>query len=94
MVQTGAAGAVGAGEAVAEVDPFGVDAELDQRLVVGGDVLLVGIVKSPQDGVTVTLHTLLAEARPYVLVGHSAGGPLVRGNVARNIQGCPGTIQP
>jgi hypothetical protein len=64
MVQAGAAGAVGAGEAVAEVDPFGVDAELDLRLVLGGDVLLVGIVKSPQDGVTVTkdLHTLLAEA--------------------------------
>jgi hypothetical protein len=34
--------AVGAGETVVEVDPFGLDAELEQRLALGGEVLLVG----------------------------------------------------
>ena len=36
LVEAGAV-AVGAGEAVVEVDPVGVDAELEQRLVLGGD---------------------------------------------------------
>jgi hypothetical protein len=41
LVQAGAV-AVGAGEAVVEVDPLGVDAELEQGLMLGGEVLLVG----------------------------------------------------
>jgi hypothetical protein len=33
---------------VVEVEPFGVDAELARRLVLVGEVVLVGVVKSPQ----------------------------------------------
>jgi hypothetical protein len=41
LVESGAV-AVGAGEAVVEVDPCGVDAELQEGLVLGDEVLFVG----------------------------------------------------
>ena len=41
LVQAGTV-AVGAGESVVEVDPLGVDGELKQGVVLGGEVLFVG----------------------------------------------------